>query len=498
MVKPLVKTIILVSKFKSMNCLNPIQILNQSKVIDLDGSDSLFQYVNCGSCASCQQKKHASYYHRAYYHFKECVDKGGYVLFDTLTYSDKFHPHLKDFDEYSDLPDSLNFKCFNRAHIRTFFKDLRSDLSYLGFNSSKDNPLFTRLVSCEYGSDNRYTHRCHYHLLFFVYDNSLDPYLLSSLISKHWSYGRTDGLPYKSRLYVQENIFRSMSVGSHAIAKYVTKYVMKSSEFQKEIDNRIFYILRSKFQPHEYWNASYRDYRNKLKRVVNQFVLSSHGFGSYAIKNIDIEQLFRRGFFVMPALRSANMITRIPISYYFVRKLCYELITLDDGSKMWSIREDSKNIMDLRRDKILQSAFNDFYLRFKAANISVKDLGGFIDYFYNRRGRWWVSNSKIQAKTLPEKLDSVHLYGYLSRSDVSNFGVRFVTSKYLGSCQSGYKSADNVSPLLLSDCYSFLYPDNPKYEAIIQSLKDKETLLNIKRQNKFDVVQRLQSLYLSF
>lgn len=97
-------------------CLSPITIPNQTKYISLRHRDQFLMQVPCGHCAECQRTLSNQWYFRSYYEWIDVEKSGGYVLFDTLTYSNKYLPHLSD--TWSFLSYSEDFPCFDFLHIR--------------------------------------------------------------------------------------------------------------------------------------------------------------------------------------------------------------------------------------------------------------------------------------------------------------------------------------------------------------------------------------------
>ena len=88
----------------------------------------LFIEVPCGHCAECLGLKREQWYLRNYWHCKECFDKGGFVLFDTLTYRDSDLPHLSLYIPEAEGT-SWDYPCFSYDHYKNFMKRLRINLS---------------------------------------------------------------------------------------------------------------------------------------------------------------------------------------------------------------------------------------------------------------------------------------------------------------------------------------------------------------------------------
>lgn len=305
-------------------CLSPIRLRNPTEKISPNGGQPLLLSVPCGKCAECKKNKRLEWYFRAYYECLGCVKKGGFVYFDTLTYRDKDLPRLSHF---VDMPDNVNdFMCFNYAHFRDFIKNLRSYLSY-----NHKGVTFKYFMTSEYGTDERYTHRPHYHLLFFVF-GPIDPLDFSLLISRLWNYGRTDGLPYKETSYVLEHIYSgdlSKKVCTK-VCNYVSKYVTKDSTFQKELDNRMS-LLSKHFDD---------DNLKIVRKCVDMFHRQSQGFGFYYLDSMDKdEKYFVKKNFACRMGDSEKVKLCIKLPLYYKRKLFYKCLRDSDNKVYWQLNK---------------------------------------------------------------------------------------------------------------------------------------------------------------
>ena len=186
-------------------CLNPKKIRNPAKRLSMYGGQPLYFNVPCGNCADCKKKKRLEWRFRAYHHINNIINRGGYVYFDTLTYDEDHVPHLSDFISLDSFVPSLieqrngisvgiqDFTCFCHSHWKNFLKNLRRQLDY-HYNGCK----FDYFLTSEYGTKEGFTHRPHYHILFFVHDSSkIHPLDFSKVIKKCWDYGRTDGIDFE-------------------------------------------------------------------------------------------------------------------------------------------------------------------------------------------------------------------------------------------------------------------------------------------------------------
>ena len=127
-------------------CLFPRKIRVRSKVLDMQGGQPFYITVPCGHCSECLSEKRDEWYFRSFYEASNCMDKGGYVMFDTLTYEDSEVPHISDIDEVCNLMKrfglssnnlrNCNYMAFDRHEVDNFFKRLRRKLQRLGYKSS--------------------------------------------------------------------------------------------------------------------------------------------------------------------------------------------------------------------------------------------------------------------------------------------------------------------------------------------------------------------------
>lgn len=150
-------------------CYRPIRIYN-NRTFKRSGIDRDYLYVPCGHCAQCKQKNQDDWYVRLSYEYEYYKSIGGCSVFVTCTFNDynvpKFdYKKVKILDSYHkyDLSYYDGNLCFGKSDVRQFVKDLRAILAR---NGLKDG-LKIFCVS-ELGTDDRYTHRPHYHFIFFI------------------------------------------------------------------------------------------------------------------------------------------------------------------------------------------------------------------------------------------------------------------------------------------------------------------------------------------
>ena len=316
-------------------CLSPITIRNPTENIYHRGSQQLSLQVPCNKCAECVKAKRNEWYFRTFQQVTETLNKGGYILFDTLTYREDSLPHLSDFVDIKQYNLS-DCSCFNHTHFKLFLKNLRRQLKYHYGNNE-----FKYFLTSEYGVDDRYTHRPHYHILFFV-TNGVHPLTFSKLVSKCWRYGRTDGIDYQPLSYVSQHIYGynvgfGINTSSDAlvgVCMYVSKYITKSSKFQKTIYKRLN-VIRCFVDDEEF---------KTLERNISMFHRQSRGFGAYYLTTLDNDHLTLAIDGKCRLLDPKKVVREYPLPMYYKRKLFYVNCKREDGRRFWQMNDFGKSI----------------------------------------------------------------------------------------------------------------------------------------------------------
>ena len=329
-------------------CLKPITIRNPTKLLYKQGGQKLIYKVPCGQCAECVSQKRNEWLFRSYQQAKNTLQNGGYLYFDTLTYDNANLPHISDYidcEEYN----IRDFSTFNHEHFKLFLKRLRRKLEY-----HYNNNEFKYFLTSEYGTDDRFTHRPHYHIIFYV-TNGIHPLTFSKYVSQCWTYGRTDGLPYKTPRYVAEHIYGyNVGFGDNgtipatlAVSKYVSKYITKHSKFVKELEKRM-YKLKCKIEDDEKLK--------ELKRSIDMFHRQSQEFGIgylYAMNDREIDCLYR-GQVIMED--SKQVVKTYPLPLYYKRKLFYQNKKREDKTRYWELTDNGEYY---HRELLLKSIDED-------------------------------------------------------------------------------------------------------------------------------------------
>lgn len=473
-----------------MDCLHPIKIINQCKYVSLNHRDRMVLFVRCNKCAACQQYNRNVWYFRAFYEFKETIQNGGYCLFDCLTYSPKFVPKVS---QYFDIPKRLDFYCFDYEHLRLFFVRLRR---YLRKYNVEDNLRY--FASTEYGTKLNGTHRPHIHLLFYCTSPQLDSLTLSRAVAKCWKFGRTDGLPYKSRKYVQYNTINDNLGSALRVCQYISKYVMKDSSFQKTIDKRMQSILfrlyknwlkDNNFVEFDEWQLlpDGKQAKKNVNSRIGQFHRQSLHFGESALGDMDILQIMSDNLLVIPDQKKITM--RIGLPLYYKRKLFYDLVKVD-GLPTWIPNDLGKKYLSLRENDLMERLQNEYEI-FERKGI-VRDASKLVDYVVNYRGR---IKADLPSLPLDEKLMLQKLvFCYISSSDRKNFSSSFVSFSWLGN-RNEYLCSSVFDSITINEFIDkFVYFD-ADFEHEISLIEEEKTKNNLSKQKAFDNEQLLRQKY---
>lgn len=497
-------------------CLNPIRITNPSKFVSLAFGDRFDNYVRCGKCANCQETLQREWYYRAFYEFLDTIRDNGYMLMDCLTYAPKYVPRLSRFFR---VPKYLNFYCFDYSDIRFFFVRLRTYLSKRGYDVEENLRYF---AAAEYGTDERKSHRPHIHILLYCKVPNLDNYTLSRAIAACWKYGRTDGLPWKSRNYVDNYTIRDGLVSSQRACKYVSKYVMKSSEYQKVLDKRLSAVMHWYYDNR--FNVRYRlgnyifgvdfDYREpvieydwdsyecfsrsefgkklyrNLRKKINQFHLQSLGFGASALGDVDINELIETNILTIPD--SSKIVMRIGLPMYYKRKIFYDRIKID-GRWFWQFNKLGLMYADKRKADLLRS----LELQYKAVElntgIEIPNKPALADYVVNKRGR--IDAPFMNDSLITDRLEApALLYNYSTPSDKAHFHCRFLSWSYLGQVDN-YDDNIVYDPISIDEFRSRHVINDSFFEGLLSLIQEKEAGFNAAKQRNFDNRQHLNQVW---
>lgn len=452
-------------------CLSPVHIYNQKKCIELSPSTHFNLEVSCGKCLECQQARMSEYSLRGYFESLDCIRKGGFVYFDTLTYSPANLPRLSRF--FNGLPYALNFPCFSRHDIKKFLARLRVSLA-----RSFDIPscAFRYLIASEYGTHPHHQHRPHYHVLFFVHSDKITPFEFSRLVSSSWCLGRTDGLPYRSSTYVLNHVSGRMSLCEKPfflLTSYVSKYIYKKSLFASTVEKRISTLCdclldkscECSFNPDGFVDPvkvprladiilqNKDDAVKCLTRILlhecSEFHLQSNGFGIYALKCVTVNDLIRTGCFLLPDYDKVVRSCAIPL--YYRRKIFYDLVYDFRGMPVWQLNSKGLEFQKVHMNKRVDDLalkLNSYYLNCSPVvrssvdelmnDRSFRDLSIYLLFY---KGRLYYRREDVPYPSRYIDVISKHYPFGNVRYNYSNGkenGVHFVSTEFLGDSVSSY------------------------------------------------------------
>lgn len=529
-------------------CINVKYIYTRSRLISKFHSERYLVPIKCGQCVECQTERQQQYYFRIYHEWKSTLQHNpkAFVLFDTLTYDDDHLPHISDNIDLSgiEFPDNeeVDFPCFSRSDLRLFFVRLRRRLSYYGYKSAGH---LKYLVCSEYGKDDYYhdsfgrlrkgTNRPHYHVLFFsTFDIAVGD--LKSAIDYCWQNGRTDKLRrygYHKNVFYGSDSDRSIL----GVAHYVSQYVQKSSEYSRQVDRRINAVMHEAYLAHEklcysrtkenddlvvsdtvynryfpprlavsYKEVPYtygnwcrsiyaKQLRNSLVHTIKQFMLSSKGFGISALSEIDLLHLYRTGMVTMPDTNS--LVRSIPIPKYYERKLFEELVTFDNGLKVW--QKTSEGQLYAHKKKVLSfdllsKKYESLYRNYGYYPCDPVDLARYVVY---KKG--YLKGVLDYEPTFTEKLDFPCWCNYTCPLDVHLYHMPLISNDFLGLASTlGRWYHVDLRPrdcLLVKDFVSKYVYSDPFFDSILDHLASLQVIENQHRQTAFDNLQRLRNIY---
>lgn len=363
-----------------MTCSHLISTYTNSKYL-YRGVSRFRSSFTCGKCAGCISKHRTDWRVRSYYESLDCLRNYGFILFDTLTYSDAHIKRYSDLNQELDIPNMLNYTAFCRADVQKFFKRLRINLKRDGYEYEPEELRY--ILTSEYGSDEKkrgfqLTHRPHYHVLFFVRFN-IEPVDFSRYVSKAWYCGKTDGVRpvddcvecpvrsfcrgvclYQSDDYVNNERVISTNSQRNLIkcVNYVTKYVSKdlflTSKLQERVDNLFSVVMPDYFTNIE----SYRIYRKFCSQVL-PFHLQSRFFGLTLLDDVDARQRAIDYNSVILPTGEKDVVKEVALPRYYQVHLYYTWQKVD-GRVKWSLTSDGIDTKVHQLDRQIRKYMIDY------------------------------------------------------------------------------------------------------------------------------------------
>lgn len=463
-------------------CQHPIIIPTRKRLLSTQYREHMFQAVPCNDCEECHVNKQRQLQFRFYH---EAIDSK-YVYFDTLTYSNQFLPHISDF--YQDIPSSIDKPCFNRRHLNLFLKRLRRKLSY---HLKLNRNAFKYALFSEYGADNRYSHRPHYHIIFFV-KSDIPPLLFSQAVSESWQFGRTDGLPYRPKSYVLEHL--TLYSNSLRLTNYITKYVTKSSEYTKSLQPINEFIDKNVKQDDFVSYSSYRSFKRKLRNQFKQFTLMSKGIGISYLSTLSDSDIINLSFRPIVELYNNSFCQSLSLPLYYVRKLFYDLKDYETF-KSYEPNELGLNYLQTKLqnnyDSIYNNLRNKIFSLGTSVNYSLSDIENLANYvcfdqFTNMKPALYQSYTDLLAS---QQYD-LHLY---TDKDIDIYGRKLIFHTSTNSYENSQDFLKNNSYNSVLDWH--INDINNRYRELIP-FNNKQTFIN-RLRNKLLYFQNQQVIFSS-
>lgn len=433
-------------------CKNPKTINTRSKYLSYSNGMQFQQQIECGICSECIRNKQEEYILRTIYEAKKCIENGGYMYFDTLTYKTETMPRLSKFIDNA----NYNRGCFKYEDVREFYENLRAI-----YKKQKD--LIRYFITAEYGE---LKGRPHYHILLFIATKELNILELSENVYKAWNKGRTDGIRFKGKNYVlKHNLIEKVNLDAF---RYIAKYVSKSITFN-EILNDKWTKLEKYYKMKNIDEIKIKRYRKAFFRHLQPFHRQSQHYGECAIDYIGKEWINTNN--KMYYKTDTQEIKRyIQIRPYFKRKLYQEQIQ-HNGKRIWQYTEEGRK----QKEKNEENNIRMIADKLEAMNANkkvtttqkIKDIA---KYIYLERGRATQPNYEPSYKSATQ-------FNYNSDRDRIYLGKILVSNTYIGNDIQGYCTT-NAEPTEIEET-KLIY--KCEYEKIIQALtdepnKDNETI----------------------
>lgn len=482
-------------------CIYQREILNNSKYVDIHNPWRLKNTIKCGECVECLMEKQNEWILRTQSMYEETIKNGGFVIFDTLTYSEKNVPWTKSviYNKFGYIiPKNLNFRCFCLEDIQKFFKRLRKQVE----------PKSIRYyLAAEYGTTEGKTHRPHYHIMIYYTGNGT-PEEISHKINECWQLGFTDGIDRKGSLYFYENcLFDSLSQSNMIAQKYVQKYLCKESEYQKRIKSKVYRIayelcqFDKKFLNTYYGRLAILD----IRRNLNQFRKISKGYGLEFLEKINPEKYIDEQYIIVDDFNKVKRKIKLP--NYYIRKLYKQY---DKDVKCWFDnelgilykKEQIKNIYRTQVDRhltLLQEIKNYDISRYNEIKniLSLRSVKDYVEYLTIKRNV--VYNTQNYCGSVDDFSNRIGNERRYARNFTSRRDIATMERPYL---LLPYKVYDDSFHYTTYDNYFSSVPMNEQlsekyigFERIYILLKEYVEKCGRKKQKVSDIKNRMQQLF---
>lgn len=279
-------------------CHSPIRILNPK--LDFTLRDRLTLDVPCGKCSECRSMREREWFVRSYFQWLDCMKRGGFALYITLTFDDK-----KFIPTYTTESGKV-IKCFSKRCVQLYLKRVRKalDKHCKGFEVKY-------LITSELGDKRR---RPHHHGELFLYPPAdyFEKY-------KHL------------RINHIKAIVRRCWQSYNGFVSFGRKLDNIKCEGVIENENALFYVCKYITKDID-WDYSMKDIPSECK----PFHLQSKGFGISMLDELGLRDFNKSfNFFVKGKIMIKGHDKPYCIPQYITRKCLYDYIYKrnDDGTK---------------------------------------------------------------------------------------------------------------------------------------------------------------------
>lgn len=470
-------------------CLKHKTIYTNQHHIAYANYDKYTITIPCNDCVECWQEKENEWKLRTYYEYLDCIRKGGYCIWDTLTYNEKNIPTFQKVEKH--IPDKYNFTCFNFKEIQQFIAKLRDKIGY---------DAMRYIIASEYGQTEEYiddkgrkrqgTKRPHYHLLLFI-TNGYDKIKASKEIKKTWGKGKTYGIEDAGAEYFWEKGIIDTKAKALKVAEYIGKYCLKNPEFDKTANDKIrktlefFYKVENNVQkvdPKKINTPEWRKRRRKITNNVKDRHLQSKGYGKYMLEYNKEKTVIKDNMISMPSNNPNKPIFWAKMPMYYQRKIFYNHTRIN-GKVFWYLNETGKQyklnniqktielyakrlaqketiIQDQEFENTIKRYYKDHKLDYTDQYYKINDL-----LYSYRNGRTWeqVAEYYIYYKgrvydgqyKKPKEITYIQnipkyiietdcYYNYCHVTDIDNLGHQIISLNDLGDKDRGYKQTTGL------------------------------------------------------
>lgn len=476
-----------------MSCLTKRKIYTNAHRLYKNLNTNYMIEAPCGECTECLKAKSNEWRARTYYEFMDCMKKGGFVLWDRLSYDNENLPHLAKLEH--NVPKSLDFTCFNKEDVQLFMKRLRENLAQRRIGARKK---IRYLIAAEYGQEEgtyitdkgqtrEATLRPHYHMILYC-TAKIKPAELSMEIRKAWKKGTTNGIEDNPGYFNEKGVIKTKA-DAITISDYIGKYCLKSQSYDKVADYKIREIVRhytAQEKGKDYDNINDKELASKLNREriqamkskVKTFHVQSQGYGAYAME--DKRALKKEGLLGMPDKQKTWFYQKLPM--YFERKIYHNYIRTKEGKVIWYLNEKGIEWKTKNAQKTIEGAAKKYtdmieqlrnpnfvdiirgYNESNQINLDAKEqwrrlndlqfayLNGrkwthYAEYTIFHKGRIWGGKKSNPEETIrnnaraslnAEKEKNLY-YNYNHTTDKDNLGKKIIGVTDLGDKWRGYR-----------------------------------------------------------